>query len=117
MWTVCLLCGQRTCLIDGALIALAVSWPYPYVHGAIHTSPARLQVEKNQTLITQMTVREEWWDERLRWSPGDHGGLRLAVIPAKRIWLPDTYIFNKCVLLRQRFTRTIFREFTSTCIN
>ena len=57
------------------------------------------QVEKNQTLITQMTLTEEWHDPRLTWKSHHHDGIQRLMFPAHMIWLPDTYIFNKCAAI------------------
>ncbi|CAH1796384.1 unnamed protein product [Owenia fusiformis] len=50
--------------------------------------------EKNQTLITQVWIYEEWEDDNLHWSPQQYEDLDSLVIPSERIWLPDIYLLN-----------------------
>lgn len=42
---------------------------------------------------------QEWGDENLAWSPEEYNGIRTLRVPAAFVWLPDTFIFNKQVLL------------------
>lgn len=38
--------------------------------------------------------KKQWIDELLRWNPANFSNIRTLRIPANRIWIPDTFIFN-----------------------
>ena len=40
-------------------------------------------------------LRQEWTDEMLLWDPDEYNNIRSIRIPAKNVWLPDTFIYNK----------------------
>ena len=43
----------------------------------------------------RLFFRQIWIDERLRWDPGEFGGLQTIRIPDKKLWLPDIVLYNK----------------------
>ncbi len=59
--------------------------------------------EKNQIMTTNVWVRQEWMDYKLRWNPDNYGGIDHLYVPSLKIWV----IIN---LKTQRFasSRSIF---------
>ncbi|CAF4435824.1 unnamed protein product, partial [Rotaria sp. Silwood2] len=55
---------------------------------------AIFQIEKNQILITNVWLDQEWFDEFLQWNPDDFNGIRRLNLPSKLIWLPDIVLYN-----------------------
>ena len=71
-----------------------------------------VQVEKNQILVTNVWLDQEWYcfelviidssalriasryDEFLQWNPEDFNGIRRLNLPSKLIWLPDIVLYN-----------------------
>lgn len=53
------------------------------------------QNERNQHVALYMWVEQKWKDEFLAWDPGYYGGLDSIVIPYDKVWLPDTYLYNR----------------------
>ncbi|CAF4350311.1 unnamed protein product [Rotaria sp. Silwood2] len=51
-------------------------------------------MEKNQILITNVWLDQEWYDEFLQWNPADFNGIRRLNLPSKLIWLPDIVLYN-----------------------
>ncbi|CAF0775433.1 unnamed protein product [Rotaria sordida] len=51
-------------------------------------------IEKNQILITNVWLDQEWFDEFLQWDPADFNGIRRLNLPSKLIWLPDIVLYN-----------------------
>ncbi|CAF3382150.1 unnamed protein product [Rotaria sp. Silwood1] len=51
-------------------------------------------IEKNQILITNVWLDQEWFDEFLQWNPDDFNGIRRLNLPSKLIWLPDIVLYN-----------------------
>lgn len=85
-----------------------------------------LQIEKNQILITNVWLDQEWqdetiskrkkqleflsnfcfrYDEFLQWNPADFNGIRRLNLPSRLIWLPDIVLYN----VRRRI-RLIFQK-------
>ncbi|XP_074651645.1 neuronal acetylcholine receptor subunit alpha-5-like [Tubulanus polymorphus] len=50
--------------------------------------------EKNQVLITNLWVLEQWYDVNMKWDPKAYENVRATVLSAEHLWLPDVYIFN-----------------------
>ncbi|XP_045215194.2 acetylcholine receptor subunit alpha-L1-like [Mercenaria mercenaria] len=50
--------------------------------------------EKNQILTTNLRLRHEWVDQRLRWNPSEFGGITLTYIPSDDLWRPDILLYN-----------------------
>ncbi|UJR10381.1 hypothetical protein I4U23_014586 [Adineta vaga] len=51
-------------------------------------------IEKNQILITNVWLDQEWVDEFLQWNPKDFNGIHRLNLPSKLIWLPDIVLYN-----------------------
>ncbi|CAM2704116.1 unnamed protein product [Rotaria socialis] len=51
-------------------------------------------IEKNQILITNVWLDQEWYDEFLQWDPADFNGIHRLNLPSKLIWLPDIVLYN-----------------------
>ncbi|CAF1197274.1 unnamed protein product [Rotaria magnacalcarata] len=51
-------------------------------------------MEKNQILITNVWLDQEWFDEFLQWNPDDFNGIHRLNLPSKLIWLPDIVLYN-----------------------
>ncbi|CAF3648475.1 unnamed protein product [Adineta steineri] len=51
-------------------------------------------IEKNQILITNVWLDQEWHDEFLKWNPDDFNGIQRLNLPSKLIWLPDIVLYN-----------------------
>ncbi|CAF1588990.1 unnamed protein product [Rotaria magnacalcarata] len=51
-------------------------------------------IEKNQILITNVWLDQEWYDEFLQWNPADFNGIHRLNLPSKLIWLPDIVLYN-----------------------
>ncbi|CAF1146456.1 unnamed protein product [Adineta ricciae] len=73
------------------------------VHNASVPVPVKLgltltqifdMMEKNQILITNVWLDQEWHDEFLQWNPDDFNGIRRLNLPSKLIWLPDIVLYN-----------------------
>ncbi|KAK1891207.1 Neuronal acetylcholine receptor subunit alpha-5 [Dissostichus eleginoides] len=50
--------------------------------------------EKNQRMTTNVWMKQEWTDRKLRWNPDDYQGLTVIRVPSNRIWLPDVVLHN-----------------------
>lgn len=50
--------------------------------------------EKNQILTSNLWLRHEWVDLRLRWNPLDFGGIQMTHIPSDELWRPDIVLYN-----------------------
>ncbi|XP_054771519.1 neuronal acetylcholine receptor subunit alpha-10-like [Lytechinus pictus] len=50
--------------------------------------------EKYQTLSTMVWLTQRWRDEYLMWEPREYNNLTVLRIPASKIWLPDTVLYN-----------------------
>lgn len=38
---------------------------------------------------------QEWIDVKLRWRPGDYGGIKVIRVPSDSLWTPDIVLFDK----------------------
>lgn len=56
-----------------------------------------MQDEKNEVLVTNVWLDQEWDDMFLTWDPEEFGGLEVLRLPCSKIWLPDIVLYNKWV--------------------
>uniref|UniRef100_H3AQ75 Cholinergic receptor nicotinic alpha 4 subunit n=2 Tax=Latimeria chalumnae TaxID=7897 RepID=H3AQ75_LATCH len=50
--------------------------------------------EKNQVMTTNVWVKQEWYDYKLRWDPQDYENVTSIRIPSELIWKPDIVLYN-----------------------
>lgn len=50
--------------------------------------------EKNQIITTNLWLRHEWLDNRLKWDPNEFDGINLTHIPSEDLWRPDVILYN-----------------------
>ncbi|CAL8369620.1 unnamed protein product [Lota lota] len=50
--------------------------------------------EKNQMMTTNVWVKQEWNDYKLRWKPQDYENVTSIRIPSEIIWRPDIVLYN-----------------------
>ncbi|XP_072237315.1 neuronal acetylcholine receptor subunit alpha-5 [Leuresthes tenuis] len=50
--------------------------------------------EKNQLMTTNVWIKQEWIDMKLRWNPEDYLGITTIRVPSDRIWLPDVVLYD-----------------------
>ncbi|XP_012580272.1 PREDICTED: neuronal acetylcholine receptor subunit alpha-2 isoform X2 [Condylura cristata] len=50
--------------------------------------------EKNQMMTTNVWLKQEWNDYKLRWNPADFGNITSLRVPAEMIWIPDIVLYN-----------------------
>ncbi|KAM4593426.1 neuronal acetylcholine receptor subunit alpha-5 isoform 1-T1 [Odontesthes bonariensis] len=50
--------------------------------------------EKNQQMTTNVWIKQEWIDMKLRWNPEDYLGITTIRVPSDRIWLPDVVLYD-----------------------
>ncbi|XP_047603103.1 neuronal acetylcholine receptor subunit alpha-4 [Lutra lutra] len=50
--------------------------------------------EKNQMMTTNVWVKQEWHDYKLRWDPADYENVTSIRIPSELIWRPDIVLYN-----------------------
>ncbi|GAB1606056.1 hypothetical protein Ahia01_000888000, partial [Argonauta hians] len=50
--------------------------------------------EKNQIMTTNVWLRQEWQDLKLRWDPKEYGGVNRLYVPSVELWLPDIVLYN-----------------------
>ncbi|XP_052101770.1 acetylcholine receptor subunit alpha-like 1 isoform X1 [Mytilus californianus] len=50
--------------------------------------------EKNQIMTTSVWLRQEWFDQRLKWNPSEYGGIKMTHIPSDHLWRPDMLLYN-----------------------
>lgn len=53
-----------------------------------------LEDEKNQVLVSNVWLDQEWTDELLRWDPAEFEGIKSFRIPCHHVWLPDIVLYN-----------------------
>ena len=53
------------------------------------------QDEKDEVLVTNVWLDQEWDDIFLTWEPADYDGLKVLRLPCHKIWLPDIVLYNK----------------------
>ncbi|KAG3294735.1 cholinergic receptor nicotinic beta 3 subunit, transcript variant X2 [Ictidomys tridecemlineatus] len=51
--------------------------------------------EKNQLMTTNVWLKQEWTDHKLRWNPDEYGGIHSIKVPSESLWLPDIVLFEK----------------------
>ncbi|XP_077375886.1 neuronal acetylcholine receptor subunit alpha-5 isoform X1 [Festucalex cinctus] len=50
--------------------------------------------EKNQLMTTNVWMKQEWTDMKLRWDPDDYLGITTIRVPSDRLWLPDVVLYD-----------------------
>uniref|UniRef100_A0A3Q3QC94 Cholinergic receptor, nicotinic, alpha 4b n=1 Tax=Monopterus albus TaxID=43700 RepID=A0A3Q3QC94_MONAL len=50
--------------------------------------------EKNQMMTTNVWVKQEWNDYKLRWNPEEYENVTSIRIPSEIIWRPDIVLYN-----------------------
>ncbi|CAK6442362.1 unnamed protein product [Pipistrellus nathusii] len=50
--------------------------------------------EKNQLMTTNVWLKQEWRDMKLRWNPEDYGGIQAIRVPSDSLWTPDIVLFD-----------------------
>ena len=59
------------------------------------TSLLYFQDEKNQVLVTNVWLDQEWNDMFMTWDPAEYEGIQMLRLPCHKIWLPDVILYNK----------------------
>ncbi|KAK5875322.1 hypothetical protein CesoFtcFv8_027810 [Champsocephalus esox] len=50
--------------------------------------------EKNQMMTTNVWLKQEWTDYKLRWNPSDFDNVTSIRVPSELIWVPDIVLYN-----------------------
>ncbi|XP_062857411.1 neuronal acetylcholine receptor subunit alpha-2 [Trichomycterus rosablanca] len=50
--------------------------------------------EKNQMMTTNVWLKQEWNDYKLRWNPSDYDNVTSIRVPSELIWVPDIVLYN-----------------------
>ncbi|XP_038824397.1 neuronal acetylcholine receptor subunit alpha-2-like [Salvelinus namaycush] len=50
--------------------------------------------EKNQMMTTNVWLKQEWNDYKLRWAPSDYDNVTSIRVPSELIWVPDIVLYN-----------------------
>ncbi|KAG7473439.1 hypothetical protein MATL_G00095930 [Megalops atlanticus] len=50
--------------------------------------------EKNQLMTTNVWMKQEWVDMKLRWNPDDYQGITSIRVPSDSIWTPDIVLYD-----------------------
>uniref|UniRef100_A0A673MZB5 Neuronal acetylcholine receptor subunit alpha-2-like n=1 Tax=Sinocyclocheilus rhinocerous TaxID=307959 RepID=A0A673MZB5_9TELE len=50
--------------------------------------------EKNQMMTTNVWLKQEWNDYKLRWKPSDYDNVTSIRVPSELIWVPDIVLYN-----------------------
>ncbi|KFP30684.1 Neuronal acetylcholine receptor subunit alpha-2, partial [Colius striatus] len=50
--------------------------------------------EKNQMMTTNVWLKQEWSDYKLRWNPADFDNVTSIRVPSEMIWIPDLVLYN-----------------------
>nr|XP_020138261.1 neuronal acetylcholine receptor subunit alpha-2 isoform X2 [Microcebus murinus] len=50
--------------------------------------------EKNQMMTTNVWLKQEWNDYKLRWNPANFGNITSLRVPSEMIWTPDIVLYN-----------------------
>nr|KAF6348065.1 cholinergic receptor nicotinic alpha 2 subunit [Myotis myotis] len=50
--------------------------------------------EKNQMMTTNVWLKQEWSDHKLRWNPAEFGNITSLRVPSEMIWIPDIVLYN-----------------------
>ncbi|XDV29496.1 hypothetical protein PO909_032615 [Leuciscus waleckii] len=58
--------------------------------------------EKNQLMTTNVWIKQEWTDMKLRWNPDHYLGITSIRVPSDSIWRPDIVLYDKYVYESER---------------
>ncbi|XP_072004094.1 neuronal acetylcholine receptor subunit alpha-5 [Engystomops pustulosus] len=50
--------------------------------------------EKNQLMTTNVWLKQEWVDVKLRWAPSEFAGITSIRVPSDSIWIPDIVLYD-----------------------
>ncbi|KAL4623923.1 neuronal acetylcholine receptor subunit alpha-2-like [Arapaima gigas] len=50
--------------------------------------------EKNQMMTTNVWLKQEWNDYKLRWNPSEYENVTSIRVPSELIWVPDIVLYN-----------------------
>ncbi|KFQ51307.1 Neuronal acetylcholine receptor subunit alpha-2, partial [Nestor notabilis] len=50
--------------------------------------------EKNQMMTTNVWLKQEWSDYKLRWDPAEFDNVTSIRVPSEMIWIPDIVLYN-----------------------
>ncbi|KAF7237813.1 Neuronal acetylcholine receptor subunit alpha-5 [Varanus komodoensis] len=50
--------------------------------------------EKNQLMTTNVWLKQEWVDVKLKWDPKDYAGITSIRVPSESIWIPDIVLYD-----------------------
>ncbi|TRY83525.1 hypothetical protein DNTS_016243, partial [Danionella cerebrum] len=50
--------------------------------------------EKNQMMTTNVWLKQEWNDYKLRWNPSEFDNVTSIRVPSEMIWVPDIVLYN-----------------------
>ncbi|NWI95971.1 ACHA2 protein, partial [Pitta sordida] len=50
--------------------------------------------EKNQMMTTNVWLKQEWSDYKLRWDPSEFDNVTSIRVPSEMIWIPDIVLYN-----------------------
>ncbi|XP_072906480.1 neuronal acetylcholine receptor subunit alpha-2-like [Hemitrygon akajei] len=50
--------------------------------------------EKNQMMTTNVWLKQEWFDYKLTWDPGEFDNVTSIRVPSEMIWIPDIVLYN-----------------------
>ncbi|KAL5004966.1 hypothetical protein ScPMuIL_018422 [Solemya velum] len=50
--------------------------------------------EKNQIMTSNVWLRHEWTDQRLRWDPAEYDNINMTHVPSEKLWRPDIVLYN-----------------------
>ncbi|XP_016329890.1 neuronal acetylcholine receptor subunit alpha-5-like [Sinocyclocheilus anshuiensis] len=50
--------------------------------------------EKNQLMTTNVWMKQEWTDMKLRWNPDHYLGITSIRVPSDSIWIPDIVLYD-----------------------
>uniref|UniRef100_A0A0N4XDK6 Acetylcholine receptor subunit alpha-type acr-5 (inferred by orthology to a C. elegans protein) n=1 Tax=Nippostrongylus brasiliensis TaxID=27835 RepID=A0A0N4XDK6_NIPBR len=78
-----------------------------------HNKPTRINIsmslyqildvdEHSQSIVVNVWMVQNWYDEFLDWNPRDYGMLNKTIVPYNQIWTPDTYLYNSETLERKK---------------
>ncbi|XP_027258715.1 neuronal acetylcholine receptor subunit alpha-5 [Cricetulus griseus] len=45
-------------------------------------------------MTTNVWLKQEWIDVKLRWNPDDYGGIKMIRVPSDSLWIPDIVLFD-----------------------
>src|SRR5689334_15378510 len=51
--------------------------------------------EKQQIMTSSSFISQQWYDDRLTWSPNaSNYNIKVVMLPVKSLWIPDTMVLN-----------------------